>query len=69
MTLLTQIFPEDAVANVTTLRTQGLLGGGLSQLQARLAPHGWELDLVRDRGRVVGVVRRRIPPGGAKPHE
>jgi hypothetical protein len=41
---------------------QGLLGEDLSRLNARLVPHGWQLDLVRDQGRIVGVVRRRILP-------
>jgi hypothetical protein len=61
--LVAQAFPEEAVADVATLRTEGLLGGGLSRLNARLVPHGWQLNLLRDQGRVVGVVRRRIPPG------
>jgi hypothetical protein len=62
MAIVAQVFPEDAVVDVATLRTQGLLGGALSQLNAHLLPHGWHLDLVRDQGRVVGVVRRRISP-------
>ena len=69
MALVAQVFPEGVVADVATLREQGLLGGGFSRLNARLVPHGWRLDLVRDRGRIVGVVRRRIPPGGARPYE
>jgi hypothetical protein len=60
MTLVAQVFPEDAVVDVETLRVQDLLNGGLSQLNVHLVPHGWQLDLVRDRPRVVGVVRRRI---------
>src|SRR6266536_3225281 len=64
MTVVAPAFPEGVVVDVAMLRTQGLLGRGLSRLNARLAPHGWQLDLVRDRGRVVGVVRRRIPPEG-----
>jgi hypothetical protein len=58
--LVAEAFPEDAVVDVATLRTQGLLGGNLSQLNAHLVPHGWQLDLVRDQGRVVGVVRQRV---------
>jgi hypothetical protein len=58
--LVAQIFPKDAVVDVATLKTQGLLGGGLSRLNAHLASHGWQLGLVRDHGRVVGVERRRM---------
>jgi hypothetical protein len=61
MAMVSQVFPEGMMADVATLREQGLLGGGLSRLNARLAPHGWHRELVRDRGRVVGVMRRRIP--------
>jgi len=61
--LMAQAFPEDAVADVATLETQGILGEGLSRFNAYLASHGWQLGLVRDQGRVVGVMRRRIPPG------
>jgi hypothetical protein len=64
MAVVAQAFPQGVVADAAMLREQGLLGGGLSRLNARLAPQGWQLDLVRDRGRVVGVVRRRIPPEG-----
>jgi len=60
--LVAQAFPEDAVADVATLETQGLLGEDLSRLNAHLVPHGWQLDLVRDQGQVVGVVRRRMSP-------
>jgi hypothetical protein len=60
MALVAQAFPEDAVADVATLQTQGLLGEGLSRLNTQLIPHGWQLDLVRDQWRVVGVVRRRM---------
>jgi hypothetical protein len=60
MALVAQAFPEDAVADVATLQTQGLFGEGLSRLNAHLIPHGWQLDLVRDQGCVVGVVRRRL---------
>jgi hypothetical protein len=60
MALVAQTFPEDAVADVATLREQGLLGGDLSRLNAHLLPLGWQLDLVWDLGRMVGVVRRRI---------
>lgn len=67
--LVAQIFPEGVVADVAALREQRMLGGGLSRLNARLVPHGWQLDLVRDRGRIVGVLRPRIPSGGARPHE
>jgi hypothetical protein len=63
--LVAQVFPEDAVADVATLETQGILGEGLSRLNAHLAYHGWQLELVRDQGRVVGVMRRRIPPGAS----
>jgi hypothetical protein len=59
MAMITQAFPEGGVADVATLKTQGLLSGDLSRLNAHLIPHGWQLDLVRDQGRVVGAVRRR----------
>jgi hypothetical protein len=59
--LMAQAFPEDAVADVATLETQGILAEGLSRLNAHLASDGWQLELVRDQGRVVGVMRRRIP--------
>jgi hypothetical protein len=62
MVLLAQVFPEDAVVDVGTLRTHGLLGGDLSRLNTQLIPYGWQLEPVRDQGRVVGAVRRRIPP-------
>jgi hypothetical protein len=62
MALVVQVFPEDAVADVATLQRQGLLNGSLSRLNAHLIPHGWQLELVRDQGRVVGVVRRQISP-------
>jgi hypothetical protein len=62
LAMVAQAFPEGIIADVAALREQGLLGGGLSQLNAHLIPHGWYLERVRDRGRVVGVVRRRIPP-------
>jgi hypothetical protein len=57
--LVAQVFSEDTMADVATLKTQGLLDGGLSWLNVHLAPHGWQLELLRDQGRV-GVVRRRI---------
>jgi hypothetical protein len=57
--LVAEAFAEDAVADVATLETQGILGEGLSRLNAHLIPHGWQLDLVWDRGRIVGVVRQR----------
>jgi hypothetical protein len=60
--LVAQAFPEDAVVDITTLKTQSLLGGGLSWLNAHLIPHGWQLDLLKDQGSVVGVVRRRLSP-------
>jgi hypothetical protein len=60
--LVAQAFPEDAVVDMATLKAHGLLGGGLSQLNACLVPHGWQLKLVRDQGRVVGVIRRRMSP-------
>jgi hypothetical protein len=59
MILMTQAFPEDTVVDVAMLQTHRLLGEGLSRLNAHLIPHGWQLDLLRDQGRVVGVVRRR----------
>jgi hypothetical protein len=62
MALAAQVFPEDAVVDVATLNTKGLLGESLSQLNACLVPHGWQLKLVRDQGRIVGVVRRRMSP-------
>jgi hypothetical protein len=62
MTLVAQVFPEDAMVDVATLNTKGLLGESLSQLNARLIRYGWQLELVKDQGRVVGVVRRRISP-------
>jgi hypothetical protein len=62
MALITQTFPEGTMADVATLQTQGLLDGGLSQLNAYLVPHGWQLDLVRDRGQGISIVRRRIAP-------
>jgi len=58
--LVEQAFPEDTIINVAITKAQGLLGDGLSQLNAYLLPHGWQLDIVRNRGRVVGVVRRRM---------
>lgn len=60
--LVARAFPDGDMADVTILRTEGLLGGGLSRLNTRLAPLGWELALVRDRGQVVGAMRRRVPP-------
>jgi hypothetical protein len=65
MELVVQTFPEDVVADVETLETQGILGEGLSRLNAHLASHGWLLELVWDQERVVGVMRRRIPPGAS----
>jgi hypothetical protein len=62
MALVAQAFPEGAVADVATLKMQGLRGGGLSRLNQHLLPHGWQVDLVKDRGRVVGVMRRRLSP-------
>ena len=60
MALVEQAIPEDTVADVETLKTHGLLSGDLSRLNAYLIPHGWQLELVRDQGQVVGVVRRRM---------
>lgn len=60
--LVTRAFPEGDMADVATLWTHGLPGEGLSRLNAYLVPHGWQLDLVWDQGRVVGVVRRRMSP-------
>jgi hypothetical protein len=62
MALVAQAFPGDAVTDLATLKAHGLLGEGLSQLNARLVPHGWQLKLVWDQGRVVGVIRRRMSP-------
>jgi hypothetical protein len=58
--LVAQVFPEGIVADVASLKAWGLPGGGLSRLNACLAPHGWQIELVRDQGRTVGVMRRRI---------
>jgi hypothetical protein len=60
MALIAQVFPEDAVADVAMLKMHGVLDGGLSRLNACLAPHGWHLELVRDQGGGVGVVRRQL---------
>jgi hypothetical protein len=60
MVLVVQVFPEDTVADIEMLQTQGILDGGLSWLNAHLVPHGWQLELVKDHGEVVGVVRRRL---------
>jgi hypothetical protein len=60
MALVAQTFPEGAVVNMATLKSQGLLGESLSQLHAYLVSHGWQLELVRDQGRVGGAVRRRV---------
>jgi hypothetical protein len=60
MALVAQVFPEDAVADVAMLKMHGLLAEDLSRLNVHLLPHGWQLELVRDQGRVVGVVRRRL---------
>jgi hypothetical protein len=62
MALVAQVFPEDAVADVAMLKMHSLLDGELSRLNACLVPHGWHLDLVRDHGQLVGVVRRRVSP-------
>jgi hypothetical protein len=62
MTLVAQMFPENEVVDVAMLKTHGLLGGGLLRLNAHLLPHSWQLELVRDQERVVGVVRRRRSP-------
>jgi hypothetical protein len=62
MDLMAQTFPEEAVADVATLKMHGVLDGGLSRLYACLVPHGWQLDLVWDHGELVGVVRRRMSP-------
>jgi hypothetical protein len=59
MTLVAQMFPEDAAVDIATLKPHGLLGENLSQLNACLVPHGWQLELVKDRGQEVCVVRRR----------
>jgi hypothetical protein len=62
MAVMAQAFPEDTVVDVASLQAWGLPGGGLSQLNAHLVPHGWQLELVRDQGGVVGVVRRQMSP-------
>jgi hypothetical protein len=63
MVLMAQAFPEDKVVDAATLRGQGFFDVDLSQLNAHLVPHGWQLDLVRDLGQLVGVMRRRVSPG------
>jgi hypothetical protein len=60
MALVAQVFPEDTIINVAIMKAQGLLGDGLSQLNAHLVPHSWQLEPVRDQGLVVGIVRRRM---------
>jgi hypothetical protein len=60
--LVAQVFPENTVVNVATLKVHGLLAEDLSRLNAHLLPHGWQLELVREQGRIVGVVRRRMSP-------
>jgi hypothetical protein len=60
MALVEQVFPENAVVDMTTLKKQGLLNGDLSRLNAHLALQGWQLELVKDHGRTVGVMRRRM---------
>ena len=60
LALMAQAFPEDVVTDVATLETHSLLGEGLSRLNAHLISHGWQLELVRNQKRVVGVVRRRV---------
>jgi hypothetical protein len=60
MALVAQAFPEDKVVDAATLRAQGLFDGDLSQLNAHLVPHGWQLELVKDQGRAVSAVRRRL---------
>lgn len=62
MAMITQAFPEGAMADVATLQTHGMFDGGLSRLNTHLVPRGWLLDLVRDGGQVIGIVRRRISP-------
>jgi hypothetical protein len=62
MTLVAQAFPKDAVVDGASLQAWGFPGGGLSQLNAHLVPHGWQLELVRDQEREVGLVRRRMSP-------
>jgi hypothetical protein len=60
--LVAQVFPEDAVVDVAALKAHGLLGGGLARLNVHLVHYGWQLDLVRDQGRVVEVIWRRMSP-------
>jgi hypothetical protein len=62
MELVVQTFPEDTMVDMETLRTHSLLREGLVGLNARLVHHGWQLELVKDQRRLVGVVRRRISP-------
>jgi hypothetical protein len=60
--LVAQVFPENAVVDGATLREQGVLSEDLSRLNAHLVLYGWQIGLVRDHGRVVGVVRRQMSP-------
>jgi hypothetical protein len=60
MAVMAQAFPEDTVVDVASLQAQGVLGEGLSQLNAHLVPHGWQMDLVWEQGQVIGVMRRRM---------
>jgi hypothetical protein len=60
MALVAQVFPEDAVVDVATLQIQDIIGEGMSRLNAHLIPYGWQLELVRNQGQVVGVMRRRM---------
>ena len=69
MALVAQVFPEDVVADVAMLRTQGLVDGDLSRLNARLLPHGWQLESARDQGRIAGLARRRILPEALRKDE
>jgi hypothetical protein len=62
-------FPEDAVADVAALEAHGLFNEGLSRLNGQLVPHGWQLELVRDQGRIAGIARRRILPEALRKDE
>jgi hypothetical protein len=62
MAYVAQAFPEDTMVDMASLKAWGLPGGGLSQLNAHLVPHGWQLELMRDQGQMVGLVRRRLSP-------
>jgi hypothetical protein len=62
MALVAHAFSENTVIDVEARKTQRIFNQDLSQLNAYLAPHGWQLELVWDQGQIVGGVRRRMPP-------